>query len=60
MFEEYGHAQTMAIRVGDPFTLSTHLREVAGDRARTFMSRVETRASSLIISLIFVDCHICI
>ena len=30
---------------------------VAGDRARTLMSRMETRASSLIIFLIFVDCH---
>ena len=30
---------------------------VAGDRARTFMSRMETRASSLIIVFIFVDCH---
>ena len=30
---------------------------VAGDRARTFMSRMETKASSLIIFCIFVDCH---
>ena len=30
---------------------------VAGDRARTFMSRMETRSSSLIIFFIFVDCH---
>ena len=30
---------------------------VAGDRARTLMSRMETRASSLIIFFIFVDCH---
>ena len=31
--------------------------QVAGDRARTLMSRMETRASSLIICFIFVDCH---
>ena len=30
---------------------------VAGDRARTLMSRLETRAASLIIFFIFVDCH---
>ena len=30
---------------------------VAGDRARTLMSRMETRASSIIIIFIFVDCH---
>ena len=30
---------------------------VAGDRARTLMSRMETKASSLIIFFIFVDCH---
>ena len=30
---------------------------MAGDLARTFMSRMETRASSLIIFFIFVDCH---
>ena len=30
---------------------------VAGDRARTLMSRMETRASSLIIFFIFVDHH---
>ena len=30
---------------------------MAGDRARTLMSRMETRASSLIIFFIFVDCH---
>ena len=30
---------------------------VAGDRARTLMSRMETRASSLIIFFIFVDYH---
>ena len=30
---------------------------VAGDRVRTPMSRMETRASSLIIFFIFVDCH---
>ena len=30
---------------------------VAGDRARTLMSRMETRASSQIIFFIFVDCH---
>ena len=30
---------------------------VAGDRACTLMSRMETRASSLILSFIFVDCH---
>ena len=30
---------------------------VAGDRARTLMSRMETRASSLITFFIFVDCH---
>ena len=30
---------------------------VAGDCARTLMSRMETRASSLIIYFIFVDCH---
>ena len=30
---------------------------VAGDRARTFMPRMETRASSLNIFFIFVDCH---
>ena len=30
---------------------------VAGDHARTLMSGMETRASSLIIFLIFVDCH---
>ena len=30
---------------------------MAGDRARTFMSRMETRASSLINFFIFVDCH---
>ena len=32
--------------------------DVAGDRARTLMSRMETRASSLILFfLIFVDFH---
>ena len=30
---------------------------VAGDRACTLMSRMKTRASSLIIVFIFVDCH---
>ena len=30
---------------------------VAGDRARTLMSRMETRAPSLIIFFIFVDYH---
>ena len=30
---------------------------VAGDRARMLMSRMETRAYSLIICFIFVDCH---
>ena len=30
---------------------------VAGDWARTLMSRMETRASSRIIFFIFVDCH---
>ena len=30
---------------------------VARDRVRTLMSRMETRASSLIIYFIFVDCH---
>ena len=30
---------------------------VAGDRARTLMSRMETRASNLIIFFIFVDYH---
>ena len=30
---------------------------VAGDRARTPMSRMEMRASSLIFFFIFVDCH---
>ena len=30
---------------------------VAGDRAHTFLSRLETRASRLIIFFIFVDCH---
>ena len=30
---------------------------VAGDRARTLMSRIETRAPSLIIFFIFADCH---
>ena len=30
---------------------------VAGDRARTFMSCMETRASSLISFFIFEDCH---
>ena len=30
---------------------------MAGDRARTLMSRIETRASGLIIFFIFVDCH---
>ena len=30
---------------------------LAGDRARTLMSHIETRASSLIIFFIFVDCH---
>ena len=30
---------------------------VAGGHARMFMSRMETRASSLIIFFIFVDCH---
>ena len=30
---------------------------VAGDRARTLMSRMETRVSSLIIFFIFVDYH---
>ena len=30
---------------------------MAGDRARTLMSRIETRASSLIIFFLFVDCH---
>ena len=29
----------------------------AGDRARTLMSRMEKRASSLIVVFIFVDCH---
>ena len=30
---------------------------VAGDRARTLMSRMETRAFSPNIFFIFVDCH---
>ena len=30
---------------------------VAGDRARTFMSHMETRASSIYFFFIFVDCH---
>ena len=30
---------------------------MAGGRARTLMSRMETRASSLIICFIFADCH---
>ena len=30
---------------------------VAGDRARALMSRMETRASSLIIFFILIDCH---
>ena len=30
---------------------------VAGDCARMLMSRIETRASTLIIFSIFVDCH---
>ena len=30
---------------------------VAGDRTRTLMSRMETRASSLIVFFIFVDYH---
>ena len=30
---------------------------VAGDRARRLMSHMETRASSLIIFFIFIDCH---
>ena len=30
---------------------------MAGDRARTLMSRIESRASSIIIFFIFVDCH---
>ena len=30
---------------------------VAGGRVRTLMSRMETRAYSLIIFFIFVDCH---
>ena len=30
---------------------------VAGDRAPTLMSRMETRASSLTTFFIFVDCH---
>ena len=30
---------------------------VAGDRARTLMSRIETRTSSLNYFFIFVDCH---
>ena len=30
---------------------------VAGDRARTFMSRIAMRASSIIYSFIFVLCH---
>ena len=30
---------------------------VAGDRARTFMPHMETRASSQIIFFLFVDCH---
>ena len=30
---------------------------MAGDHARTLMSRMETRASSLIIVFIFVDYH---
>ena len=30
---------------------------VAGDPVRTLMSRMEMRASSLIIFFIFVDCH---
>ena len=39
------------------FSLSKMLTHVAGDRARTLMSRMATRASSLIIFFIFVDCH---
>ena len=31
--------------------------QVSGGRAGTLMSRMETRASSLIIFFIFVDCH---
>ena len=30
---------------------------VAVDRTRTLMSRIETRATSLIFFFIFVDCH---
>ena len=30
---------------------------VAGDRARTLMSHMETRAPSLVILFMFVDCH---
>ena len=30
---------------------------MVGDRARTLVSRMEMRASSLIIFFIFVDCH---
>ena len=31
--------------------------QVAGDRARTLMSHMETRVSSLVIFFIFVDLH---
>ena len=30
---------------------------MAGDRARTLMSRIETKAFSLITFFMFVDCH---
>ena len=30
---------------------------VTGDRARTLLSRMETRASRVMICFIFVDCH---
>ena len=39
------------------FFFQQDAEHVAGDRARTFMSRMEMRASNLINSFIFVDCH---
>ena len=39
------------------FFFQQDAEHVAGDRTRTLMSRMETRASSLIISIILVDCH---
>ena len=39
------------------FSPSKDADHVAGDRTRALMSRIETRASSLIIFFIFVDYH---